>query len=76
MKPKPINRSAAEEKGSIVVQTTLYDLVSAVEREMEGDSDNEVAKAVSGMLEKRRPRKPWKAMRNSGCLLPLEKADG
>ncbi len=44
------------ERKSVIVTTTLNELVSAVEREMEAPDDKEVAAAVSAILSRRRLR--------------------
>ncbi len=56
MKPKSMNACKTGEKGSIIVQTSLYDLISSVEREMEECDDREVARAASEILRKLCPR--------------------
>lgn len=75
MKTKADINSLSERQASMVVETTLYDLVAAVEREMRADTDREVARAVSDLLDQNHPRHPWKAAKSSGIIKALDNSD-
>jgi|GEM_PF-3858607 len=71
MKPKSMNACKTDEPGSIIVQTSLYDLIASVEREMGDSDDREVARTVSKILQKRSPRQGSLSKRFPRRVLPV-----